>query len=66
MYGSAGNIEMLSTKEYFTFKGLLPHKDDKEVFALARLTFYENLFIGQVSVVWIKHVGIDSLETKKN
>ena len=52
MYGSAGNIEMLSTEEYFTFKGLLQHKDDKEVFALARLTFYENLFIGQVSVVW--------------
>lgn len=56
---------MLSTEEYFTFKGLLQHKDDEEVFALARLSFYENLFIGQVSVVLIKHVGIDSLKSNR-
>ena len=41
-------------------KSLLQHTVDNEVSALARLSFYENLFIGkeQVSVVCIKQVSV--------
>ena len=55
MYGSAGNIDMMST-EGFSFspskrRDILQHTVDNEVSALARLTIYENLLIGQKTSV---------------
>ena len=54
-YGSAGNIDMMST-EGFSFspskrKDVLQHTVDDEVSVLARLTIYENLLIGQETSV---------------
>ena len=51
VYGSAGNIDMLSTEGFFLpskRKGLLQHEVDNEVSALARLAFCENSLIGQL------------------
>ena len=53
VYGSAGNIDVLSTEGFFTFK--------KEVFELARLAFYENSLIGQESSVPCPHWRVSVL-----
>ena len=49
MYYDAGNIDIKSTEGVSVpskKKGLLQHPVDNKVSALARLTLYENLFIG--------------------
>ena len=51
---SAGNIDMLSAEGFFYLqkrKGQLQNIFDKKVSALARLTFYENLMIGQATSI---------------
>ena len=49
VYSSAGHIDMMSNKGFFTFKNerfITQITDGTEVFALAGLTFDENLLIG--------------------
>ena len=50
VYCSSRNIDMLSNEDFFTFmkeRVFLQHTIDNEVSTLARLTFYDNLFIVQ-------------------
>ena len=54
---SAGNIDVQLTEGFLPSKrkNLLQHTVDNEVSALARLAFYENLFIGQRKGVRCPH-----------
>ena len=52
VYYSSGNIDIMSTEGFLKpskQKGLLQHTVDNKVSVLARLTFYENLFIEEES-----------------
>ena len=58
MYSSGGFIDMLSNEGFFTFKNerfITQITDGSDVFALARLTFDENLLIGGENSVACPH-----------